>query len=260
MDDLIKRARELDALATPGPWPARFIFRVVHAVRQHARRFGLNFGTGGDADWADSQFCAETRTLLPALADALEAERAKVARLEAGRTWQPIDTVPRVGEIIGLLGYSYTEAAKLDAITDRAALLAIVRWKEAEIAELRAHPAQSMDAQLSSELSVARAEVERLKDELQRTRDELVAAAHSARSYAEYMDEAVTERDALKAEVEKLRADLAAHGETIVRVRNEANEQRARAEAAELTLAAEIRRADALADYKARMEGREVSK
>ena len=53
-----------------------------------------------------------------------------------------------------------------EADRDRATLLAIVQRQAGEIAELRAMPALSMDAQLSAALSAARAEVERLKERL----------------------------------------------------------------------------------------------
>ena len=50
--------------ATPGPWQARFIYRVF----QSARRVPDNlFGTHPEQDWPDSNFIANARADIPAL-------------------------------------------------------------------------------------------------------------------------------------------------------------------------------------------------
>ena len=108
MNDLIARARDLDRAATPGPWVVdkRKIHDSVHYTirtrdrqpeRPHSEAYlfwmcgslGQAAYNSNPADYADDQivkrngdFIAESRTLLPALADALEIERKARAEWE----------------------------------------------------------------------------------------------------------------------------------------------------------------------------------
>ena len=140
---------------------------------------------------------------------------------------------------------------------DRATLLAIVQRQVGEIAALKhEHFAATIAIEQTlheteQRSDAARAEVERLKADLQQTKDELSAAAHSARSYAEQMDMAIADKDAtreasdrwqrkLHAEygvTEKMRAQVSALAQENARLINEvglldatAREQRQRAE------------------------------
>lgn len=92
-----------------------------------------------------------------------------------------------------------------EADRDRATLLAIVQRQAGEIAELRAMPALSMDAQLSAALSAARAEVERLKVALKNHTPELRAAL--AREETAHL--------ATLAELDEVRAEWAAEVERL---------------------------------------------
>lgn len=85
---LINRAKKLDAAATPGPWQARFIYRIATIVRRFADRLGILFMTDSKQDWADAEFCAESRTIMPALAKAAEdaladASEQRIIRIDA---------------------------------------------------------------------------------------------------------------------------------------------------------------------------------
>ena len=144
-----------------------------------------------------------------------------------------------------------------DAHRDRGILLTIVQRQVGEIAALKhEHFAATIAIEQTlheteQRSDAARAEVERLKADLQQTKDELSAAAHSARSYAEQMDMAIADKDAtreasdrwqrkLHAEygvTEKMRAQVSALAQENARLINEvglldatAREQRQRAE------------------------------
>ena len=80
--ELSERAEKLDRNATPGPWQTRFLFRVIAAVRRHARRLGLLLSDEPGQDWNDAAFCAESRTLLPALAAELRKLTAALVAAE----------------------------------------------------------------------------------------------------------------------------------------------------------------------------------
>lgn len=80
--ELIEKAEKLDRDATPGPWQTRFLFRVLDAVRRHARRLGLLLSDEPGQDWNDAAFCAESRTLLPALAAELRKLTAALVAAE----------------------------------------------------------------------------------------------------------------------------------------------------------------------------------
>jgi chromosome segregation ATPase len=140
---------------------------------------------------------------------------------------------------------------------DLSKLLAIVQRQAGEMAALKQeHFAATLAIEQTlheteQRSDAARAEVERLKADLQQTKDELSAAAHSARSYAEQMDMAIADKEATReasdrwqrklhaeyAVTEKLRAQVAALAQENARLINEvgeldatAREQRQRAE------------------------------
>lgn len=76
-DDLIKRARELDKAATQGPWVTPNYPDVVESTSEHVI---AEVCTGNYED--DARFIAESRTLLPQLADALESAQKERAQWE----------------------------------------------------------------------------------------------------------------------------------------------------------------------------------
>ena len=78
MTDLIKQARELCASATPGPWKVE---QKGNTVKSMAIK-GVCCGMSAMRD--DYHFIAASRTLVPALADALE--KAEAERDEAVKT------------------------------------------------------------------------------------------------------------------------------------------------------------------------------
>lgn len=73
MDDLIARARKLDTTATSGPWARECTGQgnAVFCLDKNITPPGLRL--------EDANFIAQSRTLLPALADALEAVRKRAA-------------------------------------------------------------------------------------------------------------------------------------------------------------------------------------
>jgi len=73
--DLIKRARELAEKATPGPWDNRCReFSNSERPRHVWAEYGwiASIYSPLDSSVPDAEFIAESRTLVPALADALE--------------------------------------------------------------------------------------------------------------------------------------------------------------------------------------------
>ena len=115
--ELIAKARELDAKATKGPWSSRKDYFDRNETSRDARyevfphTNGLKRPEDGVGDWtalascesyepknkANADFIAAARTLLPDLANRLEAARKAIE-------WQPIETAPRDGTVF--LGYS----------------------------------------------------------------------------------------------------------------------------------------------------------
>lgn len=55
----------LIAKATPGPWQARFMYRLFRSVREHAATLKLWVGGAPEQDWPDADFCAAARTRWP---------------------------------------------------------------------------------------------------------------------------------------------------------------------------------------------------
>ena len=55
---------------------------MIAAVRRHARRLGLLLSDEPGQDWNDAAFCAESRTLLPALAAELRKLTAALVAAE----------------------------------------------------------------------------------------------------------------------------------------------------------------------------------
>lgn len=101
-NDLIAEARKLDAAATPGPWIVEHEHRVDGVVQiggGHPNTYWVgavieadgyticgntDYDSGGVASKPeDAAFIARARTLLPQLADALEAERVVREAVEA---------------------------------------------------------------------------------------------------------------------------------------------------------------------------------
>ena len=105
-------------------------------------------------------------------------------------------TTGEVGEILGryrksLEGREHHDLGQVHR--DAGTLLAIVQRQACD-----AQAALNLARGYEQERDSARAEVERLKADLQQTKDELSAAAHSARSYAEQMDMAIADKDATR--------------------------------------------------------------
>ena len=77
MDDLIARARKLDTTATSGPWARECTGQgnAVFCLDKNITPPGLRL--------EDANFIAQSRTLLPALADALETVRKALAGFES---------------------------------------------------------------------------------------------------------------------------------------------------------------------------------
>lgn len=71
----IERLKSLLAKATPGPHQARFIFRMIRAVRKHATILGLMLQPDDTRDWADAELWAESANHLPALLTELQQRR-----------------------------------------------------------------------------------------------------------------------------------------------------------------------------------------
>jgi len=76
-DELIAKARELDGSATSGPWRHDNVQHQnsVTSIERIITPWGLQF--------YDAQFIAESRTLLPALADLAESEGRRADDLDA---------------------------------------------------------------------------------------------------------------------------------------------------------------------------------
>lgn len=154
-------------------------------------------------------------------------------------------------------GYSYTEAAKLDAITDRAALLAIVQRQAGEIAGYKdaemvltstANAAAESCVDAILERDAARAEVERLKERC--AKDDAGVTIHACpppgegmmpccgRPPFEVMGDRMTrnpehvncDRERLQAEVEKLKSKRTAIATENARLTNELARAQTRAD------------------------------
>ena len=111
-DDLLKRASQLDADATPGPWEVGdgFGCAVVYA---HDRRINGDEPIAIDLIVADAALIVLYRNELPAILAALESDRAKLAEAQ-----QTIADFERQGVLLN------EEGLKLDAerAVDRALL------------------------------------------------------------------------------------------------------------------------------------------
>jgi hypothetical protein len=95
----IAAIRERAEKATPGPLS-------VKAWRYHAPTYGAITDAAGDGIalvWsgdrasADAAFLAAARTDIPDLMAHIDALTARVAELEAGQAWRPIETAPKDG-------------------------------------------------------------------------------------------------------------------------------------------------------------------
>jgi hypothetical protein len=127
LDFLLERAKAICEAATPGPWKT---YQNGTAVGSDAANIcGIHDGGRGLASptrhqagsmEADATFIAEARTLLPALVEALEAERAEVRKAICGLMLS--DTMGDVHEEIDVLrkvaGLSPLEGDKNDGWTD----------------------------------------------------------------------------------------------------------------------------------------------
>ena len=87
IDGLVDEVLRLDGEATPGPWDKRWNLWSGEGVTVYAEndRTGdgpIIYGSGMDAQ-ANCELTAEYRTAAPALARALQAERAEVQHLRA---------------------------------------------------------------------------------------------------------------------------------------------------------------------------------
>ncbi len=118
--ELIARARELDAAATTGPWQTRFLYRALTVVRRFADPFGILFMADSRQDWADAEFCAETRTLLPALVEIADGQDRQIVALRA-------ELAARDGQL------ARSEAERQKLADERANVVEMVRiWAEGE--------------------------------------------------------------------------------------------------------------------------------
>lgn len=93
IDDLLARVEALDAAATPGPWEA-LGFTVLFSNRESAEVSGR-----GDQPDRDAEWIAESRTLVPALAQAL-----REARHEVHKAFMPLEMTPTRVAILERLG------------------------------------------------------------------------------------------------------------------------------------------------------------
>lgn len=90
--EMIAELRRLCEAATPGPWESRFRdgdFALTGPATEWVVLFPSPQTSGFgiiayDERRANQRFIAASRTALPALLDALEAERARVKEMEAG--------------------------------------------------------------------------------------------------------------------------------------------------------------------------------
>ena len=201
--------------------------------------------------------CVNVGAIVVSSADA-QAIATHLDRLVAIDSAEPEEVREIAERLAGVRALPWTSQAE-QYLCDIATLLAIVQRQEGEIADMLRRPAESRALRAETERDNARAEVERLKADLQQTKDELSAAAHSARSYAEQMDMAIADKDAtreasdrwqrkLHAEygvTEKMRAQVSALAQENARLINEvgeldaaAREQRLRAEVLARGLAA----------------------
>lgn len=53
--------------ATPGPHQTRFVYRMIHAMREHGLRLGLMMGPDTGLDWADADLWANSQADINAL-------------------------------------------------------------------------------------------------------------------------------------------------------------------------------------------------
>ena len=81
MNDLIKQARELCEKATPGPW-YNFGDWMIHTEPDIEHNGIHNEKTIGTVRANNAAFIAASRTLVPQLRDALEAEQKEIEQLK----------------------------------------------------------------------------------------------------------------------------------------------------------------------------------
>ena len=97
MTDLITEARELCEKATPGPW--RKVIKG-NSIQSHALEADVYLGAEGfrriticsgiSPKTQNAAFISRSRTLIPALCDALEKANAEIARLREAQRWIPV--------------------------------------------------------------------------------------------------------------------------------------------------------------------------
>lgn len=75
------QARARCEAATPGPHQARFVYRIIHAVRQHGLKLGLMMGPDTGKDWADADLWANSQADIKAALDALDAADKSMEQL-----------------------------------------------------------------------------------------------------------------------------------------------------------------------------------
>ncbi len=80
-DEELKALLLLSNKATPGPHQARFIYRMIRAVRLHATTLGLMLQPDDTRDWADAELWAESANALSDIILDLQASREREREL-----------------------------------------------------------------------------------------------------------------------------------------------------------------------------------
>lgn len=109
----ITQKRAMCDAATPGPHQARFIFRMIRAVRNHATTLGLMLQDDDTRDWADAELWANAQYDLELALSAIEERDKRIAELEA-RDGASVAAAKRIAELERQLAESARELISYD--------------------------------------------------------------------------------------------------------------------------------------------------
>lgn len=131
-EELVAEARELDAKATPGPWehgppPAHRYAYTQTSVRRLGRVIAELPLPANDAD---GEMMARGRSLVPALADELEASLARERSVQATSEHMAADVIDLVAELDGVSSERNSLDGKVEHL--ERVLAALVSAHEAE--------------------------------------------------------------------------------------------------------------------------------
>lgn len=242
-EDLIGRAREIDKQLPKAPWKVGEVScsqaDIVDCYGGWICTIRKDFDEG---DPEDHPLIVELRNMLPELLAAFSQPKAptdaEIAEIEKWSRWSLQPDITTDGETLK------------NAIGHVAALLKIVRRQSAEIAGIVDRSCRVIDEKIincaqwrdkwrkaAAELTADCIEIERLHNALEVANQKLADLREVDAATCRDVTRCADKCARLRGELEHVRGELAIAGKMIVKVREEANQQRARAEASEASMA-----------------------